>query len=375
MANLTTKTFSTLVSDFVAAVQGASAVLVDFAVGSILRAISEAMASVVVWLESLILLLLQTTRAATSVGPDLDTWVNDYGLTRLPAKSATGSVTFARFTPTLQALVPVGTVVQTADGTQQYTVIADTTNAAYDASQNGYVIAANVSSVTVAVQAVNTGSATNAAANTVTVLTQAVPSVDTVNNAAPFDNGADAESDTALRARFVAYIANLSKATKSAIGYALLALQTGVSFSLVENYTYSGTYQPGYFYVVVDDGTGTPSSDFLTSASNAVDAVRPFTSSFGIFAPEVTNATVTMTLTIAAGYDATATKALVQTAIVDYIDSLTLGQSLPYTRLAQLAYDASPGVSNVASVLLNSGTADLTADAKYVIKSASVTVS
>lgn len=375
MANLTTKTFSTLVSDFVAAVQSASSVLVDFATGSILRAISEGMASVVIWLESLILLLLQTTRAATSSGTDLDTWMADYSLTRLPAKAATGNVTFARFTPTLQALVPVGTVIQSADGTQQYAVVADTTNAAYSASQDGYVIEAGVSSVAAAVQAVNTGAATNAAVNTITVITQAIPSVDTVTNALAFTNGEDAETDTALRARFVAYIANLSKATKDAIGYAITSLQTGVSYSLVENYAYNGTYTPGYFYVVVDDGSGDPPSTFLDSVSNAVDAVRGFTASFGVFAPVVVNATVAMSATIASGYDPTATKALAQTAIDDYIDSLTLGQTLPYTRLAQIAYDASPGITNITGVTLNGGTSDLTADAKHVIKSLSVTVS
>src|SRR5581483_4813990 len=211
MANLTTKTFSTLVSDFVAAVQASSSQLVDFAIGSILRAIAEAASSVVVWLESLILLLLQTTRAATSVGSDLDSWVADYGLTRLPAQGATGAVTFSRFTPTLQALIPVGTVVQSADGTQQYAVVADTTNPAFDPVQNGYVVAAMTSSVTVAVQAVNTGAATNAAVNTITVITQAIPYVDTVTNAPAFTNGADAESDPALRARLIGYIPNLSR--------------------------------------------------------------------------------------------------------------------------------------------------------------------
>lgn len=375
MANLTTKTFSTLVSDYVAAVQSASSVLVDFAIGSIMRAAAEAQAYVVIWLESLILLLLQTTRAATSSGPDLDTWVNDFGLTRLPPKASNGPVIFARFTPTMQAVVPVGYVVQSSDGTQQYTVDADSTNPAYNATLGGMVIAAGTSSVTVNVTAVNAGSATNAAIGGINTLMQAIPYVDTVTNAAAFTNGADAETDSALRARFISYIANLSKATKSAIGYALLSLQTGVTYSLVENYAYNGTYQPGFFYAVVDDGTGNPSSDFLASASNAIDAVRPFTSAYAVFAPVVVDATVSMTATIAAGYDPTATKALAQTAVADYINALTLAETLPYTRIAQIAYDASPGITNIGSVLLNGGTADLTATAKQVIKSAGVTVS
>ncbi|MFX8028091.1 baseplate J/gp47 family protein, partial [Acinetobacter baumannii] len=107
-------------------------VLVDLTVGSVLRAIVEANAAVVVWLEGLLLQVLAITRAATSSGADLDSWVADFGVTRLPAVAATGIVTFSRFTTTQQVLVPVGATVQTADGTQQFTVTIDTTNPAYN---------------------------------------------------------------------------------------------------------------------------------------------------------------------------------------------------------------------------------------------------
>ena len=69
---LTTKDFSTIVSDMVTAIQGAAAVLVDLTIGSILRATVEANAAVVLWLQGLILQLLATTRAATSNATDLD---------------------------------------------------------------------------------------------------------------------------------------------------------------------------------------------------------------------------------------------------------------------------------------------------------------
>ena len=82
-----------------------------------------------------------------------------------------------------------------------------------------------------------------------------------------------------------------------------------------------------------------------------------------------------MTATIAAGYDPVATKALIQTNVLAYIASLTLGQTLTYTRLAQVAYDASPGVVNITGLTLNSGTADITATAKQRILGGTVTVS
>ena len=56
----------------------------------------------------------------------------DFGLTRLPAVAATGQVTFSRFTNTLQAVVPFGSLVQTADGSQKFTVVTDATNSGYN---------------------------------------------------------------------------------------------------------------------------------------------------------------------------------------------------------------------------------------------------
>lgn len=375
MANLTQQSFTDLVRNMVTAIQGTASALVDISVGSILRTVVEANAAVILWLQGLILQLLAVTRAATSSGADLDSWCADYGFTRLPASYASGSVTFARFTASQQAVVPVGATIQTADGSQSYTVTADAANPAYSPSAGGYVMSAGTGSVSVPVIAQASGAAANAQIGTINTITQAMPGVDTVTNAAAFTNGADAESDSAFRARFVAYIASLSKATKNAIGYAITALQQNVAYVLVENQSYAGAAQLGYFYVVVDDGTGTPSAGFLSSVNNAIDAVRPFTSTFGVYAPVVVTAAVGMTCTIASGYDAAATKAAVQAALTNYINSLAIGQTLTYSRLAQLAYDASPGVTNVTSVTLNAGTADLTATNHQIIKAGTITVS
>jgi uncharacterized phage protein gp47/JayE len=374
MASIQTQDWVTLIRNQVTAIQGYAKVLVDLTVGSILRAVVEANAAVVIWLQGLIMQVLAITRAATSSGADLDSWVADFSLTRLPATYATGQVTFARFTATQQAVVSVGATVQTGDGTQRYAVTADTTNPAYSAMLGGYVLGVGVASVSVPVVAVTAGAAGNAVIAAVSTITGAISGVDTVTNASAFTNGADAESDVALRTRFISYLRSLSKANKDAVGYAITSLKQGVTYSLVENQTYAGSAQMGYFYVVVDDGTGAPGSTFLATVANAIDAVRPLCSSFGVFAPVVVNASVAMTCAIAAGYDASATKALVVTALKNYINALSLGQALTYSRLAQIAYDASPGVTNVTGVTLNGGTADVAATSQQVIKWSSVSV-
>jgi uncharacterized phage protein gp47/JayE len=369
---LSTQDFPTIVRNSVTAIQGAARGLVDLTTGSILRSVVEANATVVLWLQGLILQLLATTRAATSNLSDLDTFMLDFGVTRLGAVTASGQVTFSRFTAAAQAVVPVGATVLTADGTQSYTVALDTLNAAYSAGLGGYVLGAGTASISVPVTAVAAGSAANAVIGQVSLINQPISGVDTVTNAAAFINGVDPESDTALRTRFVAYIASLSKATKTAVGNAITSLKQGITYSLTENLTYGGVAQMGYFYVVVDDGTGTPPGSLLSTVSNAIDAVRPVTSTFGVFAPVVVTANVAMTITTAADYDHTATAALVATAIRNYINALTLGQALTFSRLTQISYDASAGITNVTGVTLNGGAADLAATAQQVVKAGTV---
>lgn len=370
---LTTYTFAQLVNNIATAVQGSASALVDFTVGSVLRAIAEATASVILWLQAIILQVLTLTRAATSNGSDLDSWCADYGFTRLAAAASTGQVTFARFTATQQAVVPIGATVQTSDGTQNFTVTLDTTNSAYNAGLGGYVLPVNTASVNVPVQDTVAGSGGNVQASTITVITTPIPGLDTVTNTAAFTNGIDSESDAAFRIRFVAYLGSLSKATRAAVGYAITSIQQGLDYTITENAAYNGTYQPGYFYVVVDDGTGFPSSQLLTNVGNAIEAVRGLTITYGVFDPIVTTANVSMVLTTASGFTHATVVADVTTALTNFINGLTLGTTLPYTQLASIAYEVD-GVVNVTSVTLNSGTADLTANNQHKIVCGSVAV-
>src|ERR1700750_1764804 len=99
--NLSLKGFAQLIEDMSAALQNSASAIVDVSVGSVVRAIFEANASVALWIQWLILQVLQTTRASTSTGPDLDTWMLDFGLSRLAAGPAAGIVAFSRVAATL----------------------------------------------------------------------------------------------------------------------------------------------------------------------------------------------------------------------------------------------------------------------------------
>lgn len=369
-----TKTFQAILEDAVAAVQGAARQLLDFTVGSILRAVMEATAAMALWLQAIALQILSLTRFSTSSGTDADTWGADFAFTRLPAQAASGPVTFSRATPTLLALIPVGTSVQTLDGSQKYTVIADTGQAAFDAAQNAYVLNAGVASISATIEAVVSSSSGNAGAGFINTMGVALAGVDAVTNPSPFENGADSETDAAFRERFVLYIAGLSKATLAAIGSAIKNIQQGVVYSITENQNFDGTPNPGFFYVVVDDGSGAPSGDFLATVGNAVDTVRPIGSSFAVFPPTLVSVDVALTLTVAAGYDKPTLSLAVQTALLTYISALTIGQTLPYTRIAQIAYDVSAGITNVTAVSLQSAASDIVATSQQAIRADNISI-
>lgn len=374
MADLDTKTFDQLVEQQATAVQSEATSLTDFSVGSLPRAFAQAFAAVVMWLQGLILQLLTTTRAATSEDGDLDTWMADFSVTRLAAVAASGPVTFARYTAGAQASVLVGSLVQTADGTQQYQVIADTTQPAYDAASSSYILAIGTTAITATIQALTAGAAGNATAGAINTLGQSISGVDTVVNAAAFDNGKDAEGDIALRSRFTAYIASLSKATKAAIGYAITSLQQGLTYALTEWFDYAGNAKPGYFYVVVDDGSGAPPSALLNSVASAVDDVRAFGVQFNVYGPTTLTANIALSIGIGTGYDAATVRAAVTASISTYISSLGLGESLLWSRLYQVAYDVSEGVTSVSGLLINGSASDLVPTAKQVVVPGTIVV-
>jgi len=371
---LSLQNFSTLMEGMAAAVQGAAQSLLDLTVGSVLRAILEANASVALWLQWLIVQVLAGTRLATSSGADCDSFGADFGFARLPAVAASGQVTFARFTAAVAALVPVGAQVSTSGNTQSFIVTADPTNPAYNAAAGGYVLAAGVASVTVAVAAVVAGSAGNVQPGAIAVMSSAIAGVDTVSNGQALSGGIDAESDTAFRTRFGTYLASLTQATNIAVGAAVSGIQQGLSYAVNENISQAGWVQMGHFVVTVDDGSGDPPASLIRVVQAAVDGIRPVATSFAVQGPVVVHANVAMTLLTAVGASHAAAVAAVGSAVASYIAGLPIGATLSYTRLAQLAYAASSDVTNLSGLLLNGGTADLVPPLFGVVRATTVAV-
>jgi phage-related baseplate assembly protein len=190
-----------------------------------------------------------------------------------------------------------------------------------------------------------------------------------------FAGGVDAESDAAFRTRFGSYLGSLSKATDAAIGSAILGIQQGLSYVINENINQAGAAQMGNFVVTVDDGSGAPPAALISNVQQIVEALRPVGSSFAVQGPVVLLAEVSMTLSTQAGVSHQIVVAAVAGAIESYIDGLSVGATLNYTRLAQLAYDASSAVTNVSAVVLNGGTSDLVPPLFGAVRPGTVAVS
>jgi len=370
---LETKDYDELVQDQATATQSAATrkmgKYLNFGLGSTLRALIESNAGLALWTQGLLVKVLATTRLATSEADDVDTFINDFGLERAAAAKATGDVTFSRNIVANDAVIDLAKEIQTELSNVKYIVVADTTNPIYDPLREQYIILAGTHSGDVKVEAVEAGSSGNAAADTITVISQPIQYVDFVTNALPFTNGADKESDAEARQHFVDYINSLSKATKLAIEEAIESVQEGIQYSVVENKNYTtGLEELGYFYCVIDDGSGSPPPELITSVWNAVDRVRGLTTYFEIKAALSTTASVSATAKIDTGvYDVDEVKTAIETALTTYIDSLGIDTTLYFSKLYQIIYDSHEAIEDVVDVLLNGGTSDLVSDNKHSI--------
>ena len=357
-----------------AGLQGGSAQLVDLSIGSVMRALLESCASVALWMQWLILQVLATTRAATSIGADLDSWMADFSVTRLPGSQSVGQVVFSRYTPGIMAQIPVGAVVRTADASLSFLVSVDTGNSAWN-GVSGYTLNSGVASLLVPVTAILAGVSGNVLAGAISLVGTAIPGVDSVTNQNGLAGGVDAESDIALRARFQLYINSRSLATVGAIGSAIESLQQGLRYNVLENVDRLGNGVPGNFCVYADDGSGTASTALISAISLAVDGVRPIGSTFSISGPVLVPVAVEIILRTSGRIPDTTVTAGVEVSVISWIRGLPMGSELSVSKLEALAHESDSSILSVTLAHLNGVEADMQISAGEVFQLTGIQVS
>lgn len=354
-----------------------------FSPGSISRALVETHGRTAIWLESLIQYVLAKTRLATSTGEDADTFVEDFGLERKPGVAASGQVDFTSFSTTEQrsiSALPGASLVTTPSGLVSYAVYPDPNYPYYNPVTNSYIMDIGVPTISVPVRATTTGVNGNTLTGTITVINSPIPGVDTVTNSEDFENGEDAQSDEALRKYFVDYINSLSRATRLAIAFAIESVQTGILYSIKENVDYTtGDPRLGYFYAIIDDGSGNPPQSLIDAVTASVELYRGLTIIFEIKPPVVVNADIGANIVLPVGYTNSNLVPRVKQALIDYIKTIPMGGgTLYYNRLPQIIYNVILSEINndvvfldqfhVISLTLNGGTSDITSTSKQAIR-------
>lgn len=380
------------------------------AIGPVFDAIAEVLA---LDLQQQIVYIATVVRLSGCVGPDVDSFVNPWNVQRIPATQATTNVLFTTssvvegsplFIPAynLSTGAP-GFTVQTAAGVQ-YQVYPDPANSAYDAVNNGYWIQVGGSTVTALVQCLTAGTAGNTGANTITAIytgfgVPQVASISTVTNPTAVTNGAAAESDPDLKARFTLFVSTGQVATSNALASAVLGIQTPlVTYSMgdcIRTITSVGEAMgvdtvggvdvpttftdapnaiqfvptPGYGTVVVNvAGTGTAAPASLVTAAQAILVAKK---SLGITVTAVGPTIVAVNgagqVVIAPGAPGGSSAVLnaVTAAYTNAINNIGLNPSGGSTA-AQFAtvlgaLISVPYVLNIVGFTLNGGTADITA--------------
>lgn len=364
------KTFKELTSDMVAQWAAELKLSPSLTSGDPLLAIMHSVAINALWLQSLVYKVNKFARASTAEGEDLDSFMADFGFPRSPAVKAKGearfSITQARST---NAEIPVGSKIQTVGGAIVYTVLADTTQSHYDPSKGSYQITAGSLYADVTVEAEIAGAAYNVQVGQLKQFSSTVVGVDSVSNLATISNGQDPETDAQYRQRFILWLNSLSKATYNAILSASLNIQTGLDVKLIENKDQNGVARDGYFTVVVDDGSGTPTIDLKQQITDAISPVRGFTIDFVVIGPEVLSPTIAISIKIKSSANEAETILAVQAAIVAYVNALKIGDSLSVYKLIDIAFNNENVIDvQVNSAKVNGSEANLTATEYQVIR-------
>ena len=360
--NLPTRNFSDLVRDMSSVITSSSGKLIDMSVGSVLRAIIEANAAIMLWTQWLIVLTLQTTRAATSNSTDLDSWMADYSFYRAPAVASSGTVTFSRYVANSPAAIPAGTSVLCPIGNIVFTVQPAPALSSWNPASGSYNLGPGVASVDLPVAASVPGSKGNVVANAITLLASPVPGIDRVNNQFALSGGNDPEPDDAFRARFRLFFAARSRATADAVAYQISLTDRTLRYLIQENVDPSGTPRPGNFVVFAASATGsTLSGTLFASVSQAIDSIRPIGSTFSVIPAVQVGVAVSMGLTLSPGIRIADISAGANNIIDQYVNSIPIGGLVSLTKMCQLMYDGDPRILNIANVLVNSQIGDLTA--------------
>lgn len=287
-------------------------------------------------------------------GADLTKLADDHwGLTRVAAVKAIGSVSFSRVATVLAGTIPTGTVVGTeTDATGQVVQFVTDADVAWTAGQAG--------PKTVAVTAVTGGLAGNLAAGKITRISSTLFDTFSVAQSAPTLGGAEEEGDDELRARIRIFSTTLRRGTLSALEYGALQVPQVKNANAVED---SG----GIVTVYVTDIDGASNAQMVSDVLDELEEWRA--------AGALVNVTggalyalnpIEITLTVRAGTNTAAIASDVKKAIVARIGKLRIGETCKRELIQQAALNVD--LDNIIGCTVVLPAADVAPSANQIIR-------
>lgn len=288
----------------------------------------------------------------------------------IPAQKATGYVTFTAAGPASSNItIPTGTQVSNGLLTLDTEVIYTTTAFA--------IIAIGQTSVTVPVASVNTGASNNLDSLAIDKIVSTLNAPLTVTNNEPLAGGADRETETERRLRFIEYISTISRGTAKAVEYgAKTAMLYDVSGIMTERIHDAIVYEPfmhditkpvGVFECYIYNGSGDTSDEIKELVENTINGYNdadgnpvPGWKAAGVICNVIkateTAVKVTADITILAGYSEADTETTAIDVANSYIAGLGIGKQFIYNELVERLM----GIQGVYNVQITEPASDQT---------------
>lgn len=335
----------------------------------------ESVSALGLWLQYALMQILCRTRLATSVGADCDSFVGDFGMTRLPGVKSLGSVTMTCFSyDNVSAVVRPGVTVRTASALT-FQVVIDRTHECWSTDTGGYVRPVGMPSLTVPVEALSEGIQGNVAIGAISLMGTSVAGIDIVTNLKAFANGSDRETDAQLRQRFPLWLASKASASRSAVENSIAETQNNLSYAVFDGQTANGVTRAGYFTVVVDDGSDHVPEQVIQRVYTSVEANKALGVGFTVQRPVILTVDISMTVLIASDGDVEAARVALTRALSADIKAAQIGASYPFSRLSYVAYvGAGVPVLSVTHILLNGRQDDIPAQASQSLFPGTISV-
>lgn len=248
----------------------------------------------------------------------LDRRAGFYGLARLAAAAATGTINFSGI---VGSNIPIGTEVKTLTG------IAFVTTATGTIGGGGTAV--------VAAQASVAGITGNQAAATPLTLTAAPAGVNSAATIAAMTGGADTESDASLLARLLFHLRNPPHGGASHDYFIWATSVSGVAAV----YVYSNRRGLGTTDVIIMATGGLPSAPLIASVQAYIDGVRPVQAAVLVLAPTAVPVNVTVATTLAGSTTLAAATTAINTALAAYFATLKPGDTAYLNRIRALISD------------------------------------